>query len=334
METYLISFGWIVALYIAFRITVAALVKLLTLVSDKTETDFDDSILHMVQRTKWWVFALIAFGYIKLTLVKSEVLTTTANGLLDVLSILLFVKVASHWLEYFILKAAGRRTSEQERTVLHLVGKGISIILWVLGFLFLVSSFGYNISSLLTGLGVGGIAVALAVQNILGDLISCLSIYLDKPFKVGDFITVGSHMGTVKSIGLKTTRLTSIQGEEIVMSNKKLTESDVNNFGKMKKRRAVISLGVTYDTKLAQMRKIPKGLSKIINSIEDATFDRAHFKEYSDSSKDFELVFFVESKDYYTYMDRLEEVNLEIQKFFEKNKIDFAFPTRTVHMKR
>lgn len=208
----------------------------------------------------------------------------------------------------------------------------IRITLWSVGMLLVLSNLGINVTSLVAGLGIGGIAIALALQNILGDLFSSFSLYFDKPFQLGDFIIVGDHMGTVKNIGLKTTRIQALQGEEIVIPNMELTSTRVRNFKKMLRRRIEFRFGVTYSTTPEQLRKIPKIVKESIDSLELCTLDRAHFKSFGDSSLDFEVVYFVESGDYNLYMDRQQSINLGIMERCAKEGIEFAFPTRTVHL--
>ena len=198
----------------------------------------------------------------------------------------------------------------------------------------ILSNLGYNISSLIAGFGIGGVAIALAVQNILGDLFSSLSIYFDKPFKIGDLIQVGSLTGKVRKIGLKTTRVTSLQGEEIIIPNAVLTGQNIQNFGKLKERRNKFSLGLTYETTTAKLKKIPNIIKKIIEDTTNTRFDRAHFSNFGDFSLNFEVVYYVLSQDYAEFMDSQQNINLKIKEAFEKEGIDMAFPTSTVYVNK
>jgi small-conductance mechanosensitive channel len=334
VKTYVIAALVLAGIFIFFRFMFMLIFKRLEAYAKHTKTDIDDAVVILLERNRWMVFLVLAFLYIDVALSLPEGVEGIVKAFFNISAVVLAVRVANYWVGYFTEKIAHDKKNAAEEFSVRFISKSVKILAWVFGTLFLISSFGYNISSLIAGLGIGGLAVALAVQNILGDLISCISIYLDKPFRVGDYVTVGEHMGTVKSIGLKTTRITSLHGEEIIMSNKRLTESDINNYGRMKKRRVSIPLAVTYKTPLKKMKALPTDLKKIVESVEDSTFDRAYFKSFSESSKDFELVFYVESKDYYTYINRLEKVNLGIQGYFEKKKIDFAYPTQTVYVKK
>ena len=189
---------------------------------------------------------------------------------------------------------------------------------------------GIDITALVAGLGVGGIAVALAVQNILGDLFASLSIVLDKPFVIGDFIIVGDMMGTVEHIGMKTTRVRSLSGEQLVFSNTDLLSSRIRNYKRMQERRALFRFGVTYQTSRDLLARIPEVVREVIEGRDETRFDRAHFAGFGDSSLDFEVVYYMLVPDYNAYMDTQQAVNLELVGRFEEIGIDFAYPTRTV----
>lgn len=193
-----------------------------------------------------------------------------------------------------------------------------------------LSNIGVDIGALLAGLGVGGIAVALAAQNVLGDLLASLSIVLDKPFVVGDFIIVGSEMGTVEEIGVKTTRVRSLSGELLIFSNKDLLESRIRNYKRMFQRRVVQSFGVTYDTDPDKMDAIPGWVKSFIEEDPKLKFDRCHFMKFGDSSLDFEMVFYVLDSDYNVFMDAQQRLLMKIVRRFAAEEVDFAFPTRTL----
>jgi small-conductance mechanosensitive channel len=213
--------------------------------------------------------------------------------------------------------------------------KKISVgLIWVLGLLTLLSTLGINITSLIAGLGIGGVAVALALQNILSDLFSSFAIYFDKPFEVGDFIVVEDKMGTVEKIGIKTTRIKALQGEEIVISNNDLTNAKIHNYKKMELRRVSFKIGVVYSTSNDNLQKIKKIISDVIENVKEVKFDRVHFESFGDSSLDFEVVYYVESADYAVYMDKKEEINFKIFEAFSKNKIEFAFPSQSIYLEK
>lgn len=206
------------------------------------------------------------------------------------------------------------------------------LLLWVIVVLMALDNLGLNITALVASLGIGGVAVALAVQNILGDLFASLSIAIDKPFVIGDFVMVDELMGTVEHVGLKTTRLRSLDGEQIVFANNDLLQSRVRNYKRMTQRRCTFNFGVTYSTTADQLAHIPATVEAIIKSQSQVTFGRAHFKSFGNSSLDFEVVYFVLSPDYDLYMDVQQAINLLLVRSFEQEGIDFAFPTRTLHL--
>jgi small-conductance mechanosensitive channel len=191
---------------------------------------------------------------------------------------------------------------------------------------------GVEITALVASLGIGGIAVALALQNILGDLFASLSIVLDKPFVVGDFIIVDSFLGTVENIGLKTTRIRSLSGEQLVFSNNDLLKSRIRNYKRMQERRVLFSFGVVYQTTADKLESIPGVIRSIIEGQSDTRFDRAHFQGYGDFALNFEVVYYVLSSDYNVYMDIQQAINLKIYRRFQASGIEFAYPTRTLYM--
>ena len=215
--------------------------------------------------------------------------------------------------------------------ILSLLGR---LLLWTLVLLLVLDNLGVNITALVTGLGIGGIAVALAVQTVLGDLLASLSIVLDKPFAIGDFLIVGEHMGSVEYIGLKTTRIRSLSGEQLVFSNADLLQSRIRNFGRMYERRVVFKLGVTYQTPRDRLVEIPGIIREAIETQTNTRFDRSHFVSYGDFSLVFETVYYVLGADYNLYMDIQQAINLYIHERFEVQGIEFAYPTQTLFLER
>lgn len=206
----------------------------------------------------------------------------------------------------------------------------VRVLLWALIALIVLDYFGINITALVAGLGVGGIAVALAVQNILKDLFSSLSIVLDKPFVIGDFIAVDNFMGTIEDIGMKTTRVRSISGEKLVFPNSSLLESRIRNYRDQRERRVVFSFGVVYQTPPEKVRAIPGIIKDVIEERENTRFERSHFNSLGDSSLGFETVYWVTVPDYNLHMDIQQEIYLALLDRFEQEGIDFAYPTQTL----
>jgi small-conductance mechanosensitive channel len=217
-------------------------------------------------------------------------------------------------------------------TTLTAVGFVVRILLWSIIILIALDNLGVDITALVAGLGISGVAVALAVQNILGDLFASFSIVLDKPFVIGDFIIVDDYLGTVEHVGLKTTRVRSLSGEQLVFSNADLLGSRVRNYKRMYERRVVFSIGVVYQTPYEKLKEIPTIIQKIIEAQEQARFDRAHFKEYGPYSLNFEVVYWVDNPDYNVYMNIQQAINLAIFERFEEEDIEFAYPTQSLYV--
>ncbi|KAB7584271.1 mechanosensitive ion channel family protein [Verminephrobacter eiseniae] len=227
---------------------------------------------------------------------------------------------------------AATGTAQQVGASATLLSWGLRSLLWSVVLLAILSNVGVNITAFIASLGVGGIAVALAVQNILGDLFASLAIAVDKPFEVGDFITVGSISGTVQVIGLKTTRIRSLQGEQIVVSNTDLLKQTISNFRLLETRRIVFGFGVAYGTTPEQAQAIPGLVRRLIEAQPKLRFDRAHFKAFGASSLDYEVVYFVEDPAYGVYMDLQQSINLGLMRELQALGVEFAVPTRTLHI--
>lgn len=215
------------------------------------------------------------------------------------------------------------------RSLLTFMGR---TVVWLVVLLLALDNIGINVTTLVASMGIGGIAVALAVQNILGDLFASLSIAIDKPFVIGDFIIVDDLMGTVEHVGLKTTRIRSLSGEQLIISNNDLLKSRIRNYKRMEERRIVFAVGVTYDTSAELLEQIPTLIKQAIEALPLARFDRSHFKGFGAFSLDFETVYYTLNSDYNTYMDLQQAINLQLVRTFAEHKIEFAFPTQTLHL--
>ncbi len=240
------------------------------------------------------------------------------------------------WLGSFLREIVGQY-AEQRATDRSAVANAMSVVrilinvgVWSVVALVLLANLGIDITALVAGLGIGGIAIGLAAQTIFADLFASLSIILDRPFVRGDFIIFGEHMGTIERIGIKTTRIRSLSGEQIVVSNANLLQATIRNYQLLRERRVLFSLGVVYRTPVDQVEEIPQIIRAAIAGSDKTRFDRCHFKAFGDSSLNFETVYYVLDADYNVFMDVQHGINLAIMREFEARKIDFAFPTRTV----
>jgi small-conductance mechanosensitive channel len=226
-----------------------------------------------------------------------------------------------------------RQSNPAGATHLMLAGLVARILLWSLAVLITLDNLGFNITTLMASLGIGGIAVALAVQNILGDIFSSVSIALDKPFVIGDFIIVDDYLGTVEYVGMKTTRIRSLGGEQIIFSNTELLKNRIRNYKRMQERRVQFEFGISYETELENIERIPKMVEEIISSSGLLTrFDRAHFRSYGESALQYEVVYYVLDPDYNKYMDIQQAINLAMLHRFRELGIAFAHPIRTIHL--
>ncbi|MBI2519817.1 MAG: mechanosensitive ion channel family protein [Bdellovibrio sp.] len=208
----------------------------------------------------------------------------------------------------------------------------VRAVIWSLATLFILDNLGFKVTSIIAGLGIGGVAVALAAQTLLSDVFNYFAILFDQPFEVGDFVIVGDISGTIESMGLKSTKIRSLVGEQIILSNTQLMNTKLHNFKRMDNRRVVFQLGVEYSTTYEKLQAIPSMITKIMSGIAGVTLDRCHFCEYAASSLNFEIVYFVSGSDFKIHMDKKQEIFMAIFKEFEAAKINFAFPTSTVHL--
>ena len=303
----------------------------------KTKTDFDDNLIKNINDLKWPFYVLLSL-YISLQFVTIPAsMDKFLNHIFIIFVVYYSVKFLQNMFNYAAdkFKQKGKKEeAEHYSSVIEVVKKVFRGVLWAIAIIIVLSNFGYNVSTLAAGLGIGELAIAFAFQAILGDIFASFSIYFDKPFRVGDFIIVGKDKGTVKHIGIKTTRIQTLQGQELIISNKELTETRVNNYKKMERRRIIFKFGVEYGTKLKTLKKIESILVDIFKKIKTAELNRIHFKEFGDFSLNFEVVYYVNVPDYAVYMDTQQDINFKLKESFEKEGIDFAFPTQTLLVKR
>jgi small-conductance mechanosensitive channel len=303
-------------------------------IAGRTATEVDDFVVDMVRRTRRGLVLLpvIYFGSLSLTLpAHVESVLRSAAIVAVLLQIALWALIG---IDFWVASTRRKRLAADAATVsligvLGFIGK---LVLWTLMVLLVLDNLGVNVTALVAGLGVGGIAIALALQNILGDLFASLSIVLDKPFVLGDSIQVDDFNGTVENIGLKTTRLRSVSGEQIIFPNGNLLQSRIRNHKRMVERRIVFSLGVVYGTPAETLERIPAMVREIVQAQDQVRLDRVHLKRLAEWSLDFEVVYFVTTPDYNVYLDRQQAINLAVLRRFEETGIALAFPTRTVRI--
>jgi small-conductance mechanosensitive channel len=335
IEAYLIALGILIGSIILIKIFKSIVLHRLKKWAEKTETTLDDFLIKGIEKS---IVPLLYFGafYAAITSLRLNVETRKIVEIFSLALLTFFIvrfisSTIMFTLTYFIKKQdRGEEKARQLRGMTVL----INIFVWVIGIVFIMDNLGFNISAIVAGLGIGGIAIALAAQAILGDLFSYFVIFFDRPFEIGDFITVQDKVGTVEYTGIKTTRVRALSGEQLVFSNTDLTNSRIHNFKKMQERRVVFKLRVIYQTPTAQLEQIPKIVREIIEKHNDVRFDRGHFASYGDFSLNFEFVYFIIGSDYVKYMDTQQSINLEVYREFESRKIEFAYPTQTLFVNK
>ncbi|MGB2964463.1 MAG: mechanosensitive ion channel family protein [Anaerolineales bacterium] len=337
LQNWLIALGILLGVYlfltILFRIIKNRLVKLMKI----SKTGVDDFLIPVLNQTRW--FTYLALG-LYLGLLVLNIPTDIQEWLISGIQIVFTVQLG-FWgkglISFYVNRGVSTKMEEdrgEDATTLDTLGLIGNILMWVILALIILDNLNVEISSLVASLGIGGIAVALALQNILGDLFASLSITMDKPFVIGDFVEVGDFEGDVEDIGLKSTRIRSLSGEELIFSNTDLLNSRIRNYKRLEKRRISFSIGVIYGTPADKLKKIPQIVKEIISPLEKVQFERAHFKSMGEYSLDFSIVYYVLDPDYASYLDIQQFINLEIYQRFEKEGIQFAYPTQTVIMEQ
>lgn len=324
--------AWTV-LGIVFRIVRSRLERF----AAKTTTRWDDGLADALDATRNWFLLLVSVVITALTTLH---ISEDAEAVLKTVVILGLLLQSALWGSRLLKSSIENYMAERREhdpalatTVSALSFLG-NLVLWAIVLLVALDNLGIDVTAMVAGLGVGGIAVALAAQNILGDLFASLSIVLDKPFVLGDFIIVGDMMGTVEKVGLKTTRVRSISGEQLVVANTDLLQSRIRNYKRMYERRIVFSIGVLYETPKEKLKAIPGMIQQSVEAQPQTRFDRAHFKDFGDFSLNFETVYYVLEPDYALYMDIQQAINLSLFEQFADAGIEFAYPTQKLFVEQ
>lgn len=328
---WLIAIGIVVVSWMLLRIGRLVFLKRFKQFSSRTRTTLDDFIVQITEG------ALLPALYLGGLYAGASYLTVSAKverllhiAVMVVVTFIIIRTITSS-LNYLINHALKESAEDQERKK---QARGIilivNVVLWILALVFLINNMGYNITSVVTGLGIGGVAIALASQNILGDLFNYFVIFFDKPFEVGDFIIVDDKMGAIEYIGVKSTRIRTLSGEQLICSNTNLVNARIHNYKRMEKRRVSFTFGIPYNTPPEKVARIPSMIKEIIEKQETTVFDRAHFQAFGQFSLTFEVVYYILSADYNLYMDRQQAIYLAILNIFKREGIHFAYPTQTL----
>ena len=334
VKLWLLGLATLVVVYVVLAIVQRFVARRLERLAPTTVTHWDDLAVELVRRTRpYFLLAIAAWAATRV--IGPWIGTSPLLRAAGIIIVLLQAGVWGNGIIGFMAREYVRKpgTDSGTRTTILAVGYAARFALWSLLLITAVQNFGVNVTGLLTAAGVGGIAIALAVQNILGDLFAALAIVLDKPFVVGDSIQVDNLSGTIEHVGLKTTRIRSVNGEQIVISNAELLKSRIRNHQRMQARRVLFNIDVTFDTPPAKLERIPDIARAVIATHSLARFDRCHLLGWTDSALRFEVVFHVLDPDYAKYVDIQHSVNLEILRRFAAEQSHFAFPARMVLMK-
>lgn len=327
ISSWLICIGIIVAGFIILRILKRVVLKRLKQYFKKTKTNADDFALKLTESSilPLCYAGLVYFGTSTLTLhpYVEKLLHVAIIVVLVYFVVRIFISFISFFLERYLEKQNRPQAKEGLRGVMIM----IKVTLWIFGIVFLLGNLGYDIKTLLAGLGIGGVAIALAAQSILSDVFAYLAILFDRPFDVGEFLIIGEELGTVTRIGVKTTRIQSLWGEELSYSNKNMLNTWIHNYSRMERRRAVFGLYVSYDTPADKLEQIPEEVKKIINAQDKVLLDRVHFFEFRDYCIYFEAVYYSLEPGYTEYRDKQQNINLAVYRRFEEMDVKFAYST-------
>lgn len=332
---YLIALGIIIIALIVVNIIKKVFIPRIAKITSKSHNHIDDFIIDSIKRFGIPALKIVAvyigLNYLTFTEKVQNVLQIALTVVITFFAIRFISSTILSLLQTYIRNKAEDDKGDDRVKQLGGIMLIINIIVWALGLIFLFDNMGFDVTAVIAGMGIGGIAIALAAQNILGDLFNYFVIFFDKPFEIGDFVIVDDKLGTIQNIGIKTTRIKSLSGEQLVFSNSDLTSSRIHNYKKMATRRIVFKIGVTYETPFEKLKMIPGLLKSIVEEqVEKTVFDRAHFSSFGDSSLDFEVVHIIQSADFNIYMDIQQEINYRIFEEFEKMEVVIAYPTRTL----
>ena len=332
---YLFVLGAVVVGILIVKLIKGPVLRRVKALTSKTKSGVDDFIVDSVERFGVPALYIILISWAVRLLNMSPRLSGFIDFLTTIVVTILIIRFISSTILMFLTRYVRHQSGGEEKVKqLYGIMVIINVFIWTVGILFLLDNWGKDVTAIIASLGIGGIAIALAAQNIVGDIFNYFVIFFDKPFEVGDFVVIDDKNGVIEYVGLKTTRIKTLSGEQLVFSNSDLTNSRIHNFKKMERRRVVFKIGVVYQTSPAQLKEIQKILTDIVKAQKPTTFDRAHFLAYGESSLDFEVVYYVESGDYTLYMDIQQNINLGIYEAFESRGIEIAYPTRTVYITR
>jgi len=313
-------------------------VKRLQAFAAKTVNDFDDVLVAIFAKLKPPFYFLVALFLAVHQLKLSSLVGLTVKAAFVVIIVFEVIRALGQLTDYFLEKRFSSMSGEgleveQAKTAAHAIRLFVQIALWGVGLVAVLDNLGVNVTTLVTSLGIGGIAIALAVQNVLGDVLSSFTIFSDKPFRIGDLVQAGADLGHVEKIGLKSTRVRTVGGELLVIPNREMASVRVRNFRDMPRRRVLLNFGITYGLPSDKLKRVKEIVQNAVAAA-GATFDRCHFKNYGDSALQFEAAYYVENNDGAAFLNAQEKVNFEVYDAFAREGITFAYPTMTVDVRK
>ncbi len=333
VEEYLIAFGIIMVGSLLITIFRKSVLNQIRLWTESTTTKFDNFIVGSFARfgipVLHFIVIYIGLNYLTFSLRGERILLIATTVAITIMVIRFITNSLILLVRSYFRRKYPDKSHVNEVGAISLV---INMVIWFIGLGFLFDNMGYDLTAIIAGLGIGGIAVALAAQNILGDLFNYFVIFLDKPFEVGDSIAVGDKTGTIEKIGVKTTRLKSLTGEQLIIANSDLTGSRIHNFKRMQRRRVEFTLGVAYETDYKQLEAIPTLIKEIIEAQQPVEFERVHFATFGASTLDYVIVYHVLTSDFKKHMDIKHTINMNIFKEFQQREIDIAYPTQRLYV--
>jgi small-conductance mechanosensitive channel len=336
VQSYVLALLVLIAAAVAIKVFKTIVIRRLKKFAESTSTDLDDMLIAAVEAVGTPFYLAVSLYAAIQFLSVPEVVTAALGYAVLLASVYYVILTALRIIDYSMKKMLEGSDDGKpaDPHVVDLLGKILKGAVWVVAVILLLSNMGINIDALIAGLGIGSIAIAFALQSILSDVFCSFSIYFDKPFKVGDNIVVGSDSGVVKKIGIKSTRVQSLQGPELVISNQDMVSSRIYNYRRMAKRRVTFNVGVTYETPPGKLKRIPDLVKASMDKLEFAEFQRCYFKSFGDFALVFEVIYFTSTNDYLKYIDTLHEINMGINDAFRKEGISMAYPTQTLYLNK
>jgi small-conductance mechanosensitive channel len=326
MVQYWLMFGVFLLITILIELNYNRLIAWWSTKAKKSKSKLDDRLVKIFAAIPncFWYFLIFLWCFRGFLNLPAKIAHIT-EGLILVLLVYQLIKIV-----HAVLLYALKYQLKADKTTLQGVDLIIKIILWSVALMLVLSNLGFDITALATSMGIGGIAIALALQNILGDLFASFTIYFDKPFEVGDWIEIGDHDGEVEKIGLKTTRIRTLYGDELVVSNRELTEAKIRNFKKIEQRRKKFTLSVPFSTPVSKLKKIPHLIQSICDENKWIELDRCYLYEFGVSAYEFQISLKILSADFKIFLTERQNFNFELIEAFEKNGIQFAYPMQKV----